>query len=48
MGLVSGLITAGVAKKVLDQARRPENQQRARELFAQVRSKGGRSQRPAP
>ena len=39
MGLLSGLVKAGVAKKVLDEARKPQNQAKARQLLAQVRSK---------
>ena len=44
MGLLSGLIKAGVAKKVYDEARKPHNQAKARQLLAQLQSKG--SKRP--
>lgn len=46
MGLLSGILKAGVAKKVLDvaqeQARKPENQARAKQLLRQVTSRGKR------
>ena len=42
MGLLSGLIKAGVAKKVYDEARKPHNQAKARQLLAQLQSKGGK------
>ncbi len=43
MGLVSGLIKAGVAKKAIDIARKPENQRKAKELIASRRGKKGAS-----
>ena len=39
MGLLSGLVKAGLAKKVLEQAQKPENQARAKQLLRQVTSK---------
>ncbi len=36
MGLLSGLLKAGVAKKVLDEARKPENQRKAKQLIQQL------------
>ncbi|MCU1692097.1 MAG: hypothetical protein JWM64_1188 [Frankiales bacterium] len=39
MGLLSGLMKAGVAKKVLEQAQKPENQARAKELLRKATSK---------
>jgi hypothetical protein len=42
VGLLSGLVKAGLAKKVLEQAQKPENQARAMELFRKVASKTGR------
>jgi hypothetical protein len=39
MGLLSGLLKAGVAKKLLDEARKPHNQAKARQLLQQMRSK---------
>ncbi len=39
MGLVSGLIKAGVAKKAYDIARKPENQRKAKEMIANLRGK---------
>ena len=40
MGLLSGLMKAGIAKKAIDEARKPQNQAKARELFAKVRGRG--------
>ena len=42
MGLLSGLMKAGLAKKLFDAARKPQNQQKARDLIAQARDKRGR------
>jgi hypothetical protein len=42
MGLLSGLVKAGIAKKVVDEARKPQNQAKAKELLAQLQSKGKR------
>lgn len=39
VGLLSGLVKAGLAKKVLEQAQKPENQARAKQLLRQVTSK---------
>ena len=39
MGLVSGLLKAGIAKKIYDEARKPQNQAKAKELLAQMRAK---------
>lgn len=39
MGILNGLVKAGVAKKIFDEARKPENQAKAKELFQQLRSK---------
>ena len=36
MGLLSGLAKAGVAKKLIDEARKPQNQQKAKDLLAQA------------
>jgi hypothetical protein len=41
MGLINGLVKAGIAKKVFDEARKPHNQAKAKELFAKLQSKGG-------
>jgi hypothetical protein len=37
MGLISGLAKAGLAKKALTEARKPQNQRRAMELFNRLR-----------
>ena len=39
MPFIKGLIKAGIAKKVYDEARKPHNQQKAKELFAQLTNK---------
>ena len=44
MGLINGLVKAGIAKKVFDEARKPQNQAKAKELFAKLQSKGGKKQ----
>lgn len=44
MGMLGGLMKAGIAKKVYDEARKPHNQQKAKELFRSVTNKGGRTQ----
>ncbi len=53
MGLLSGLLKAGIAKKVFDEARKPHNQAKAKELFRSVTNKGsqggaGRTTPPRP
>ena len=40
MGLISGLIKAGVAKKAYDIAMKPENQRKAKELIAKRGKRG--------
>ncbi len=44
MGLISGLVKAGIAKKVYDEARKPQNQAKAKQLFSKLTNKG--AQRP--
>ena len=44
MGLLSGLMKAGVAKKVYDEARKPHNQAKAKDLYRSMR--GGKGQQP--
>ena len=41
MGLFSNLAKAGLAKKAMDVARKPENQAKAKSAFASARSKAG-------
>ena len=45
MGLISGLLKAGIAKKVIDEARKPQNQAKIKEAVRNLQSKkgGGRS-----
>ena len=40
MGLLRAFVKAGIAKKVFDEARKPANQAKAKELFRSVTSKG--------
>jgi hypothetical protein len=47
MGIVSKLTKLGIAKKVVDEARKPENQRKAKEMLAKARNRnGGTRQRP--
>ena len=50
MGLLSGLLKAGIATKLIEQARKPQNQAKAKDLFTKVTSKGkgqgGTTRRP--
>ncbi len=41
MGLISKLGKSGLAKKGLDEARKPENQQKIKDAISSIRSKGG-------
>ena len=38
MGLMSKVVKIGIAKKVYDEARKPENQQKAREAYAKFQA----------
>lgn len=38
MGLISKVAKIGIAKAIYDQARKPENQQRAREAYAKFQA----------
>jgi hypothetical protein len=42
VGLFGSMVKAGVAKKVFDEARKPHNQQKAKEMFSRLTSKGGK------
>lgn len=42
MGMLSGMMKAGIAKKVFDEARKPHNQRKAKEMFSQLTNKGGK------
>ena len=42
MGMLSGMMKAGVAKKVFDEARKPHNQAKAKEMFGKLTSKGNK------
>ncbi len=41
MGLLSGLAKAGIAKKVVDEGRKPENQRKIKSAIASLRNKKG-------
>lgn len=41
MGILGGLMKAGIAKKVYNEARKPQNQAKAKEMFRKVTNKGG-------
>ena len=41
MGLIGGLIKAGIAKKAFDAASKPENQRKIKELAGKARAKKG-------
>jgi hypothetical protein len=43
MGLINGLVKAGIAKKLFDEARKPQNQAKAKRLLAQLQSGRKRS-----
>ena len=47
MSILSGLLKAGIAKKVFDEARKPQNQARAKDLLRSVTGKG-KGGGPAP
>jgi hypothetical protein len=40
MGLLRTFAVAGIAKKVFDEARKPENQRKVKDAVAKVRSRG--------
>lgn len=42
MGFLGSLAKSGAAKKVFDEARKPKNQQKAKELWANFRNKSGK------
>ncbi len=39
MGFLGKMIKAGIAQRVINEARKPQNQQKAKELFAQIKNK---------
>ncbi len=41
VALIRGLVKAAVVKRLYDEARKPQNQRRAKELFHKVTGKGG-------
>lgn len=38
MGMISKLVKVGIAAKVIDAARKPENQQKARDAYAKFQA----------
>jgi hypothetical protein len=45
VGLINGLIKAGIAQKVINEARKPQNQAKAKRLIAQLQSKSAGKKR---
>lgn len=45
MGIFSGLLKAGLAKRAVDEARKPENRRRLADVVAKVRDRKGRGRR---
>lgn len=45
MGLLSMFAKAGIAKKVFDEARKPQNQQKVKDMVAKARGQGGQGGR---
>ena len=45
MGLLSKLASAGVAKKVFDEARKPKNQRMLKDLVSKVGGRGRKTRR---
>lgn len=43
MGMLRMAVRAGIAKKIWEEARKPHNQAKARELFAKLTDKSGAS-----
>ncbi|WP_202613732.1 hypothetical protein [Ornithinimicrobium cerasi] len=39
MGIFSGLVKVGLAKKVIDEARKPENQRKIKDVVAKARNR---------
>lgn len=39
MGLLNGLVKAGIAKKLVDEARKPQNQAKAKQLIASLQNR---------
>jgi hypothetical protein len=46
MGLLGGLVKGAVAKKVIDEARKPHNQAKIRSAISSMTSKGKGGRRP--
>ena len=45
MGLINGLVKAGIAKKVVDEARKPQNQAKLKKMLADFQNKNGGTKR---
>lgn len=48
MGLFSGAAKAGVAKKVIDEARKPQNQRKIKGFISSLTNRGSGRTAPAP
>ena len=42
MGLINGLVKAGIAKKVIDEARKPHNQRKIKDALSGMSAKYGK------
>lgn len=45
MGLMSKIVKIGIAKKLYDEARKPQNQQKAREAYAKFQASRAKKKR---
>lgn len=48
MGLISKAVKGGIGAKVVSEARKPKNQQKAKSAFASLKSKFGGGDKAAP
>ena len=46
MGLLGGMMKAGIAKKVYDEARKPHNQAKIKSAISNLKSKGDKGPGP--
>jgi hypothetical protein len=46
MGLIKNLVKLGIAKKIYDEARKPENQQRMKDAVASFKERQNRNRTP--
>jgi hypothetical protein len=48
MGLIGAMIKGAIAKRVFDAARKPHNQQRAKDMYGRVTGRGGAGRQGPP